>query len=110
MFWDSGRALVGAGHVRWKGAALRPWRAPPTHRFAPPHTLPARPQHSFLFKEDTVAHAAIKDVISIYKHPIWLDGRPVDTANFNTASDGYLSAMLLTDSVITKADIDAANK
>ena len=57
-----------------------------------------------------MAHAAIKDVISIYKHPIWLDGRPVDTANFNTASDGYLSAMLLTDSVITKADIDAANK
>ena len=44
------------------------------------------------------------------KHPIWLDGRAVDTANIDVKSECYLCAMLLTDTVITAADIAASNK
>lgn len=46
----------------------------------------------------------------MYKAPIWLDGRPVDTFNINVANDCYLCAMLLTDTVITAADIAASNQ
>jgi hypothetical protein len=37
--------------------------------------------HAFLFKTDTKAHADIKSVIQMYKNPVWLDGRPVDTVS-----------------------------
>lgn len=49
-------------------------------------------------------------MLQLYKAPIWLDGRPVDTANINVANECYLCAMLLTDTVITAADIAAAGK
>ena len=67
-------------------------------------------QHAFLFRDDKKAHAAIKEVIAMYKAPSWLDGRPVDTFNINVANDCYLCAMLLTDTVITAADIAASNQ
>ena len=67
-------------------------------------------QHAFLFKQNTAAHAAIKEVIGMYAHPIWLDGRPVDAAGIDVKEHCHLCAMLLTDLVITGEDIEATNK
>ena len=77
--------------------------------FAPCHPT-IRLQHAFLFKTNTAAHAAIKEVIGMYEHPIWLDGRPVDKAGIDIADHCHLCAMLLTDNVVTGADIAATNK
>jgi len=82
---------------------LKPWLA----KYKPTILLSL---HAFLFREDTASHAAIKSVIQLYKAPIWLDGRPVDTANINIGNDCYLCAMLLTDTVITPEAIAAASK
>lgn len=80
---------------------LKPWLA--LHK---PNILLSL--HAFLFKTDTAAHEAIKGVIQMYAHPVWLDGRPVDKANINVASDCYLCAMLLTDTPVSGEDIQAA--
>ena len=83
---------------------------PFAHSTPPFPSPPPSPQHAFLFKENTAAHAAIKEVIAMYAHPIWLDGRPVDTAGLDVKENCHLCAMLLTDQVITAADIEATNK
>lgn len=80
---------------------LKPWLA--IHK---PNILLSL--HAFLFKSNTEAHAAIKSVIALYAHPIWLDGRPVDKENINVANDCYLCAMLLTDTPVTQEQIKEA--
>jgi len=74
---------------------LKPWLA--IHK---PNILLSL--QAFLFKTNTAAHEAIKSVIQMYKNPVWLDGRPVDTANINVANDCYLCAMMLTDTAISQ--------
>jgi FkbM family methyltransferase len=63
--------------------------------------------HAFLFREDVESHNAIKKVIQMYSNPIWLDGKPVDKENIKIADDCYLCAMLLTDEVVTAADLES---
>ena len=80
---------------------LKPWLA--EHK---PNILLSL--HAYLFKQDTKAHEAIKSVIALYDHPIWLNGNPVESGEMEKFAERcHLCEMLLTQHQISREEIAA---